>query len=115
MSGFNFVLTGSAAQRVHDSLICLSKFSEYVCLEARRNRLTLSALNSTKSAYGAVALSSTRFFEEYQFAEDYGADADAEGPLFTCRLYAKVAPIPQPRDGGMRVIPAADTSSPRLS
>lgn len=89
MSSLNFVLNAPAAQRIHDSLVCLSKFSEYICFEARRNRLTLSALNSTKSAYGAVTLSSTRFFDEYGFVA--GGDVDAEGSRFTCRLYSKVA------------------------
>lgn len=90
MSGLHFVLTATAAQRVHDCLACLSKFSEYVCIEARRNRFTLSALNSTKSAYGAIALSSARFFEEYQFVEDPEIGVDAEGSRFTCRLHSKV-------------------------
>lgn len=90
-----FVLTAPAAQRIHDSLVCLSKFSEYICFEARRNRLTLSALNSTKSAYGAVTLSSTRFFEDYRFvAGDRGIGVDTEGSRFTCRLYSKVVHIP---------------------
>lgn len=115
MSSLNFVLNAPAAQRIHDSLVCLSKFSEYICFEARRNRLTLSALNSTKSAYGAVTLSSTRFFDEYRFVA--GGDVDAEGSRFTCRLYSKVAVLyiyiyifPETQQ---LLGQTADTSSPR--
>jgi cell cycle checkpoint control protein RAD9A len=89
MSSLKFVLSASAAQRVHDILSCLSKFSEYVCLEARRNRFTLSALNSTKSAYGGISLSSGEFFESYSF-EATGSNESTEPPRFTCRLYSKV-------------------------
>ncbi|KAH0609661.1 uncharacterized protein H6S33_013147 [Morchella sextelata] len=88
MSSLKFVLSASAAQRVHDILSCLSKFSEYVCLEARRNRFTLSALNSTKSAYGGISLSSGEFFESYSF-EATGSNESTEPPRFTCRLYSK--------------------------
>lgn len=118
MSSLYFVLAAPAAQRIHDSLVCLSKFSEYICLEARPNRLTLSALNTTKSSYGAVALSSTRFFEEYRFVEGHGNGVDPQGSRFTCRLYAKVAhtSISVAAEEGIEVMarPTADTSSPRL-
>lgn len=93
MSSLHFVLSAPAARQIHDSLACLSKFSEYICFEARLNRLTLSALNSTKSAYGAITFSSTRFFDQYRFAGDRAAGVDAEGSRFTCRLYSKVAHI----------------------
>lgn len=115
MPSLYFVLTAPAAQRIHDSLVCLSKFSEYICFEARRNRLTLSALNSTKSAYGAATLSSTRFFEEYRFVAGDRGIADAEGSRFTCRLYSKVAHIhSHSLAGEIMAGLTADTSSPRL-
>lgn len=94
MTSLHFVLSASAAQKVHEAVACLSKFSEYICLEARRNRLTFSALNSSRSAYGAIALSSFQFFGSYQFfapqGEGHGVAADPETSRFTCRLYSKV-------------------------
>ncbi|RPA98698.1 Rad9-domain-containing protein [Choiromyces venosus 120613-1] len=81
----NFTLSPSSAQKLHESLIALSKFSEYVSLEARRSRLTLSSLNSSKSAYAAVTLASNKFFEAYNFP----SPSQSQDNRFTCRFYAK--------------------------
>ncbi|CUS12323.1 unnamed protein product [Tuber aestivum] len=81
----NFTLSPASTQKLHESLVALSKFSEYVSLEARRNRLTLSSLNSSKSAYAAVTLAGTRFFETYNFP----TPSQSQENRFTCRFYAK--------------------------
>ncbi|KAG0127736.1 Rad9-domain-containing protein [Tuber indicum] len=81
----NFALSPASAQKLHESLVALSKFSEYVSLEARRNRLTLSSLNSSKSAYAAVTLAGNKFFETYNFP----APSPSQDNRFTCRFYAK--------------------------
>ena len=96
MAGLNFTLSPLAAQRVHDALSCLSKFSEYVSLEARRNRLILSALNSSKSAYGGITLASGKFFDTYHFPAMTGGGGGGVGrageePRFTCRFFVKVS------------------------
>jgi len=84
MTTLNFTLSPQATQKVHEALLCLSKFSEFVSLEARRNQLCLSALNSTKSAYGAVHLGANRFCEEFNFVPAEGEER------FQCRLQVKV-------------------------
>ena len=81
----NFTLSPASAQKLHESLVALSKFSEYVSLEARRNRLTLSSLNSSKSAYAAVTLAGNKFFETYNFP----APSQSQDSRFTCRFYAR--------------------------
>ncbi|KAF8537640.1 Rad9/Ddc1, partial [Trichophaea hybrida] len=74
MTTLNFTLSPQATQKVHEALLCLSKFSEFVSLDARRNKLCLSALNSTKSAYGAVHLGANRFCEEFNFVPAEGEE-----------------------------------------
>ncbi|PWW76323.1 Rad9-domain-containing protein [Tuber magnatum] len=63
----------------------IGKFGEYISLEARRSRLALSSLNSSKSAYAAVTLAGNRFFETYNFP----APSQSQDNRFTCRFYAK--------------------------
>lgn len=84
MVSLTFTLTPEACARLHDILVCLSKFSESVSIEAKRDRLSLTALNSSKSAYASFALDKNRFFSEYQCNAGKGADA-----RFTCQIYNK--------------------------
>ncbi|KAL7268797.1 hypothetical protein RUND412_008568 [Rhizina undulata] len=79
MYTLNFVLNPQAAQRVHDFLSCLSKFSENVTIEARRNRLIFATLNSSKSAYASFTLASGRFFDSYHFVERHGRSLPSAG------------------------------------
>ncbi|KAF1365520.1 hypothetical protein EJ07DRAFT_161559 [Lizonia empirigonia] len=81
----NFTLTPEAASKVHDLLVCLGKFSETVAIEARRERFTFTALNSSKSAYCAVTLDGKQFFSNYECVPDAGG---TEG-RFTCSMYTK--------------------------
>ncbi|KAF2016300.1 DNA repair protein Rad9 [Aaosphaeria arxii CBS 175.79] len=81
----NFSLTPETAARVHDVLVCLGKFSDTVAFEARKERLTLTALNSSKSAYASFTLDATRCFESYEFnTSQSGSDG-----RFTFRMYSK--------------------------
>ncbi|KAF1982238.1 hypothetical protein K402DRAFT_206345 [Aulographum hederae CBS 113979] len=84
MVTLDFTLTPEASGRVHDALTCLSRFSDSVSLEARREKLTLVALNSSKSAYAAFSLDSNGFFSEYDFVPESGADG-----RFTCQILIK--------------------------
>ncbi|OJD28936.1 dna repair protein rad9 [Diplodia corticola] len=81
----NFTLRPEALAALHDALVCLAKFSDAVSLEARREKLSLTALNSSKSAYASFALDSSAFFSSYKFAP---ATANVDG-RFTCRVYNK--------------------------
>ncbi|KAF9696951.1 hypothetical protein EKO04_004616 [Ascochyta lentis] len=81
----NFTLTPEAASKVHDVLVCLGKFSETVAIEARRERFTFTALNSSKSAYCAVTLEGKHFFSKYECVPESGG---ADG-RFTCSMYTK--------------------------
>ncbi|KAA8910607.1 putative DNA repair protein rad9 [Sphaerosporella brunnea] len=76
-----FTLTPTSIGRIHDALSCLSKFSNEISLIASSTQLTLSALNSTKSAYTAAHLQAARFFSEYAYQ---GAQSQ-----FSCRLQTK--------------------------
>ncbi|KAF2473333.1 uncharacterized protein BDR25DRAFT_257712 [Lindgomyces ingoldianus] len=81
----NFTLTPEAAAKVHDLLVCLGKFSDAVAIEARRDRFTFTALNSSKSAYAALTLDGKQFFISYECIPSHG------GPdgRFTCSMYTK--------------------------
>ncbi|RAR07442.1 atp-dependent rna helicase dbp2 [Stemphylium lycopersici] len=81
----NFTLTPEAASKVHDLLVCLGKFSDTVAIEARREKFTFTALNSSKSAYAAVTLDGKQFFASYDCLPSHG------GPdgRFTCSMYTK--------------------------
>ncbi|CAF9919078.1 MAG: hypothetical protein HETSPECPRED_003939 [Heterodermia speciosa] len=88
----SFALSDEGVVRIHDALICLAKFGEQVSLEARHDRLTLAALNSSKTAYASFCLDKTTFFQNYHYspseAQSQRAEAEAE-PRFTCQLYNK--------------------------
>jgi len=90
MTTLCFTLSPQSTQRLHETLSCLSKFSDQVSLEARRHQLCVSALNSTKSAYAAFHLSADRFFTEYTYIHAPSFNRDpAVGGRFTFRLQAK--------------------------
>ncbi|KAK7712734.1 hypothetical protein SLS57_007688 [Botryosphaeria dothidea] len=86
MVALNFTLQPEALAALHDVLVCLGKFSESVSIEARRERLSLTALNSSKSAYASFALDSSKFFSHYKFVPT-ARNSDGR---FTCRIYNKV-------------------------
>ncbi|KAF2644848.1 hypothetical protein P280DRAFT_495991 [Massarina eburnea CBS 473.64] len=81
----NFTLTPEAASKVHDLLVCLGKFSDTVAIEARRDRFTFTALNSSKSAYAALTLDAKQFFTRYECVPSHGG---SDG-RFTCSMYTK--------------------------
>ncbi|KAL8995462.1 MAG: hypothetical protein Q9169_004803 [Polycauliona sp. 2 TL-2023] len=89
-TSLTFSLNLEGVVRVHNAVQCLAKFSDTVSLEARSDRLTLSALNSSKSAYASFALDSITFFESFSYYETRHADRSQDGPSrFTCQLYNK--------------------------
>ncbi|KAK4494038.1 hypothetical protein PRZ48_015225 [Zasmidium cellare] len=82
MAVLSFSLTPEATGRVYELLICLAKFGETVSLEARSEKLTLTALNLSRTAYASFSLDARQFFISY----DFNASA---GDRFTCQLYNK--------------------------
>lgn len=92
MHTLSFSLTLEGVVRVHDAVLCLAKFSEVVSLEARKDKLVLTALNSSKSAYASFSLDKSVFFEKYNFnaaqAKSQQSTKDAAA-RFTCQLYNK--------------------------
>ncbi|PVI07398.1 hypothetical protein DM02DRAFT_608944 [Periconia macrospinosa] len=81
----NFTLTPEAASKVHDLLICLGKFSDTVAIEARHDKFTFTALNSSKSTYAALTLDGKAFFTNYECVPSHGG---SDG-RFTCSMYTK--------------------------
>lgn len=105
MAVLSFSLTPEATGRVYELLICLAKFGETVSLEARSGKvriarekketiaiitdtsqLTLTALNSSRTAYASSSLDARQFFISYEFNAN---DASSAGDRFTCQLYNK--------------------------
>ncbi|PHH82870.1 hypothetical protein CDD82_4508 [Ophiocordyceps australis] len=84
MHVLSFTLSLEGLNAFRDALICLSKFSEDVSLEARRDRFTLTTINSSKSAYASFKFATKRFFSRYHF--------EATGQFrerFHCCLYIR--------------------------
>ncbi|PBP17691.1 DNA repair protein rad9 [Diplocarpon rosae] len=86
MAVLNFTLNPESLEKLHNALACLSKFSEAVSLEASHDKLVLTALNSSKSAYASFTLGS-KFFSKYHFKPvKTGSQAKDK---FTCKIYNK--------------------------
>lgn len=91
MAVLHFVLNEDAVTILHDALACMFKFSDHVCLEGRKDKLTLTTLNISKSAYICFAFSGNRFFSRYHF------DANTQHrDRFSCQLYTRVRNHQQP-------------------
>ncbi|KAI5268946.1 Rad9-domain-containing protein [Aureobasidium subglaciale] len=82
MPTLSFAFSPEATTKVHNALICLAKFGETVCMEARGDMLTLTTLNSSRTSYASFSLDAKSFFLSYNFGLGQGA-------RFTCQLYNK--------------------------
>ncbi|KAK4189521.1 Rad9-domain-containing protein [Podospora australis] len=81
---FNFTLSEDGVAVLHDALACMFKFSDDVCLEARKDKLTLTTLNISKSAYVCYSFAANRFFSRYSFE-----GTPQQRDKFSCQLYIK--------------------------
>ncbi|KAI0393117.1 Rad9-domain-containing protein [Xylariaceae sp. FL0594] len=68
MAILKFTLSDDGVSSLRDALACLGKFSDEVSLEAKRDRLVLTAINISKSAYASITLATNRFFSKYHYA-----------------------------------------------
>ncbi|KAL2067972.1 hypothetical protein VTL71DRAFT_16070 [Oculimacula yallundae] len=87
MAILSFTLNPESLDKLHSSLACLSKFSEAVALEASNDKLVLTALNSSKSAYASFTLGS-KFFSKYHFKPVRTAGTQVKDK-FTFQIYNK--------------------------
>ncbi|KAK3340901.1 Rad9-domain-containing protein [Neurospora tetraspora] len=92
----NFTLSEEGVSVFHDALACMYKFSDDVCLEARKDKLTLTTLNISKSAYVCFTFAANRFFSRYHF------EGNAQyRDRFFCQLYIRsLLSIFRSRQGG---------------
>ncbi|KXH41089.1 hypothetical protein CNYM01_04604 [Colletotrichum nymphaeae SA-01] len=96
MAVLNFTLSEDAVAAFRDVLACLNKFSDEVSLEAKKDKLVLTALNASKSAYSCFTFTTNRFCSRYQF-EGSAQYRDK----FYCTLYTRsLASIFRSRAGG---------------
>ena len=106
MAILNFSLSPEATGRVYELLVCLAKFGESVCIEAKSEKarvmsnhssgclltleqLTITALNLSRTAYASFALDSRGFFISYDFKGSPAGTAKG-ADRFTCQLLNKV-------------------------
>ncbi|OQE27894.1 hypothetical protein PENFLA_c005G05295 [Penicillium flavigenum] len=90
MTSLSLSLGPPALVRLHDALICLSKFSETVAIEAEPDLLRLSALNSTKTGFASFAFEKGVFFEAYSFNSSVnGRSGSVSLERFFCQIYNK--------------------------
>ncbi|KAJ5172639.1 Rad9/Ddc1 [Penicillium capsulatum] len=91
MTTLSLSLAPPALVRLHDTLICLAKFSDTVAIEAEPELLRLSALNSTKTAFASFACLKESFFEAYSFdVQRNDRSSHQQGPeRFYCQIYLK--------------------------
>ncbi|KAK3900872.1 hypothetical protein C8A05DRAFT_35467 [Staphylotrichum tortipilum] len=80
----NFTLSEEGVAVLHDALACMFKFSDDVCLEARKDKLTLTTLNISKSAYVCFSFAANRFFSRYSFE-----GTPQYRDRFFCQLYIR--------------------------
>ncbi|KAJ5046716.1 uncharacterized protein L3040_003948 [Drepanopeziza brunnea f. sp. 'multigermtubi'] len=88
MAILNFTLNPESLDKLHSALACLSKFSEAVSLEASHDKLVLTALNSSKSAYASFTLGN-KFFSKYHFKPVKTSPQVNVKDKFICRIYNK--------------------------
>ncbi|KAG9249188.1 DNA repair protein-like protein rad9 [Calycina marina] len=88
MALLSFTLSPESLGKFHDALVCLGKFSEVVCIEAVHDKLILTALNSSKSAYASFTFLGNKFFNKYHFR---GSTSNKNGSRdkFNCKIYNK--------------------------
>ncbi|RDL35149.1 Rad9-domain-containing protein [Venustampulla echinocandica] len=86
MAILTFTLSPEGIGKLHDALACLGKFSESVSIEASHDKLVLTALNSSKSAYASFTLVGNKFFSKYQYKPLRSANPKEK---FNCRIYNK--------------------------
>lgn len=122
MTVLNVVLAPDAVGRLHDVLLCLGKFSEFVSLEVYREKvsvamgfllhllhhliddagqLVLSALNSSKSTHASFTLDGQRFFAKYRYSPNNASAGDQN--QFNCQIYNKVRQAPCVRPPKLRL------------
>ncbi|KAL2002660.1 hypothetical protein VTN02DRAFT_6270 [Thermoascus thermophilus] len=91
MATLSFSLVPAALIRLHDALICLSKFNESVSIEAEYDLLRLSALNLTKTAYASFVFDADKFFEKFSFGikKNDPASRMISSDRFACKIYLK--------------------------
>ncbi|PLB37748.1 putative DNA repair protein rad9 [Aspergillus candidus] len=90
MTSLSFSLAPEALVRLHNALICLSKFSHHVSIEAEYDLLRLSALNLTKTAYAGFALDADEFFQTYIFGVNHSnASTRLRADKFSCQIDVK--------------------------
>ncbi|KAI1435137.1 Rad9-domain-containing protein [Xylaria sp. CBS 124048] len=82
MAVLKFTLSEDGVTILRDALTCLGKFSDEVSLEAKKDKLVLTALNTSKSAYGSLTFATNRFFSKYYY-EGVAQNRDK----FFCKLY----------------------------
>ncbi|CZT15907.1 related to rad9 protein [Ramularia collo-cygni] len=86
MAVLEFSLGPDSTGRIYELLTCLAKFGDAVSIEARSEKLTLTALNSSRTAYASFALDAKSFFNNYDFDLRH---ASSGGDRFTCQLFNK--------------------------
>ncbi|KAF3770265.1 hypothetical protein M406DRAFT_246528 [Cryphonectria parasitica EP155] len=67
MALVNFTLSAEGVGAFNDALMCIHKFSDDVSLEVKKDKLVLTALNLTKSAYVSFTFAANRFFSQFSF------------------------------------------------
>jgi cell cycle checkpoint control protein RAD9A len=80
----HFTLSESGIAAFQHVLACVMRFSDDVSLEARKDKLVLTALNLSNSAYLSFTFLATRFFSEYSLE---GTPQNRE--RFFCMLYVR--------------------------
>ncbi|POS78148.1 hypothetical protein DHEL01_v203455 [Diaporthe helianthi] len=84
MALVNFTLSEDGVSAFNDALVCMNKFSDDVSLEVKKDKLVLTALNLTMSAYVSFTFAANRFFSRFHFDEN-----TEYHDRFFCSMYTK--------------------------
>ncbi|KAG5513971.1 hypothetical protein PMAC_000593 [Pneumocystis sp. 'macacae'] len=63
----NAIVPGIHLKDFSKVLLCFSKIGDELSIEPRKNKVLLSSLNISKSAFGLITLDCSKFFEKYEY------------------------------------------------
>ncbi|KAI7783857.1 uncharacterized protein LA080_011119 [Diaporthe eres] len=110
MALVNFTLSEDGVGAFNDALVCIHKFSDDVSLEIKKDKLVLTALNLTKSAYVSFTFAANRFFSRFNFE---GNTQYRERP--SSQSFAPAQEVILPEIGTMSPLLKGITATHRLS
>ncbi|CCJ29877.1 unnamed protein product, partial [Pneumocystis jirovecii] len=82
----NAVVPGIHLRDFSKVLLCLSKIGDELSIETRKNKVLLSSLNISKSAFGLITLDCSKFFEKYEYLPYESSETSKNSQALKCKV-----------------------------